>query len=588
MAGERRPFGSVLVANRGEIAVRVLRACREAGLAGIAVYSDPDAGALHVREADRAVAIGGATVAESYLDAGRLLAAAEQAGAEAVHPGYGLLSESAAFARAVAAAGLVWIGPPADAIEQMGDKLAARRAVLAAGVEPVPGTTEPVTGPAEVVAFGERHGWPVAVKAAAGGGGRGIRVVREPGQAAEALAAAAREAAAAFGDPACYLERFFERPRHVEVQVLADAHGTIVHLGERDCSVQRRHQKLVEEAPAPGLPAAVRERLVTWAVAVAKACGYAGAGTVEFLWDPASGGAWFLEMNTRLQVEHPVTELVTGIDLVQAQFRVAAGEPLGLAQEDVRAAGHAIECRVNAEDPGRGFLPSAGPITGLAWPGGPGVRVDAGYEAGDAVSPFYDDLLGKVVAWGPDRPAAVARMAWALDATRVEGVASTVPALRRILATEDFGRARHWTTWLEETLDLTDLAVGGGRGPGSGSAAGADGEPDFTVTVDGTHWPVRLYRHRPADLAATGPDAGRVVSPLAGTLVRLEVEPGQVVAAGALLAVVEAMKMETPLRAPLAGAVVAVEYAVGDAVAAGQPVVVLEGGPDDDPQSERG
>jgi acetyl-CoA/propionyl-CoA carboxylase biotin carboxyl carrier protein len=372
------------------------------------------------------------------------------------------------------------------------------------------------------------------------------------------------------------------------VQVLADAHGTIVHLGERDCSVQRRHQKLVEEAPAPGLPAAVRERLVTWAVAVAKACGYAGAGTVEFLWDPASGGAWFLEMNTRLQVEHPVTELVTGIDLVQAQFRVAAGEPLGLAQEDVRAAGHAIECRVNAEDPGRGFLPSAGPITGLAWPGGPGVRVDAGYEAGDAVSPFYDDLLGKVVAWGPDRPAAVARMAWALDATRVEGVASTVPALRRILATEDFGRARHWTTWLEETLDLTDLAVGGGRGPGSGSAAGADGEPDFTVTVDGTHWPVRLYRHRPADLAATGPDAGRVVSPLAGTLVRLEVEPGQVVAAGALLAVVEAMKMETPLRAPLAGAVVAVEYAVGDAVAAGQPVVVLEGGPDDDPQSERG
>jgi len=579
-SGSRRPFRAVLVANRGEIAVRVLRACREAGLVGIAVHSDPDASALHVREADRAVAIGGAAVAESYLDAGRLLAAARQAGAQAVHPGYGLLSENAAFARAVQAAGLVWIGPPADAIEQMGDKLAARRAVLAAGVEPVPGTTEPVAGPAEVVAFGERHGWPVAVKAAAGGGGRGIRVVRAPGEAAEALAAAAREAAAAFGDPTCYLERFFERPRHVEMQVLADAHGTIVHLGERDCSVQRRHQKLVEEAPAPGLPAAVRERLAAWAVAAAKACGYVGAGTVEFLWEPESGGAWFLEMNTRLQVEHPVTELVTGVDIVRAQLRVAAGEPLGLAQEDVRVTGHAVECRVNAEDPGRGFLPSSGPVTALAWPGGPGVRVDAGYETGDVVSPFYDDLLGKVVAWGPDRAAAVARMARALEATRVEGVASTVPALRRILASEDFARSRHWTTWLEETLDLADLAAGGPE-PG--------GEPDFTVTVDGAAWPVRLYRHRPSDLAAADADEqARVVSPLAGTLVRLEVAPGQAVAAGTLLAVVEAMKMETPLRAPFAGTVIAVEYAVGDAVSAGQPVVVLEGGPEADPLSESG
>jgi len=576
----RRPFGAVLVANRGEIAVRVLRACREAGLVGIAVHSDPDARALHVREADRAVAIGGAAVAESYLDAGRLLAAAREAGADAVHPGYGLLSENAAFARAVEAAGLVWIGPPADAIEQMGDKLAARRAMLAAGVEPVPGTTEPVAGPGEVVAFGERHGWPVAVKAVAGGGGRGIRVVREAGEAAEALAAAAREAATAFGDPACYLERFFERPRHVEVQVLADAHGTIVHLGERDCSVQRRHQKLVEEAPVPGLPAAVRDRLTTWAVAAAKACGYVGAGTVEFLWEPASGGAWFLEMNTRLQVEHPVTELVTGVDIVRAQLRVAAGEPLGRNQEDVRLTGHAIECRVNAEDPGRGFLPTAGPVSALAWPGGPGVRVDAGYEAGDVVSPFYDDLLGKVVAWGPDRATAVARMARALDATSVEGVASTVPALRRILASEDFGRSRHWTTWLEETLDLADLA--------DLAAAGPDGEPDFTVSVDGVAWPVRLYRHRPSDLAASGAGEARVVSPLAGTLVRLEVTPGQAVAAGALLAVVEAMKMETPLRAPFAGTVIAVEYVVGNAVSAGQPVVVLDSGPGDDPLSEGG
>jgi len=293
--------------------------------------------------------------------------------------------------------------------------------------------------------------------------------------------------------------------------------------------------------------------------------------------DPPSGGAWFLEMNTRLQVEHPVTEAVTGVDVVRAQLRVAAGEPLGLAQEDVHATGHAIECRVNAEDPGRGFLPSAGPLTRLVWPGGPGVRVDAGYEAGDVVSPFYDDLLGKVIAWGRDRAEATARMAAALAATRVEGVASTVPALERVLASGDFARAAHWTTWLEETVDLGDLA-----------AAGPGGEPDLTVTVDGTPWPVRLYRHRPSDLAPSGAGAGRVVSPLAGTLVRVEVAPGQAVAVGQLLAVVEAMKMETPLRAPFAGEVAAVQYAVGDAVSAGQVVVVVEAGPQGGPGSEEG
>jgi acetyl-CoA/propionyl-CoA carboxylase, biotin carboxylase, biotin carboxyl carrier protein len=590
----RRPFTTVLVANRGEIAVRVLRACRELGLRGVAVHSDPDAGALHVREADQAVAIGGARVGDSYLDAAKLLRAAAESGAEAVHPGYGLLSENAGFARAVAGAGLVWVGPPAEAIEQMGDKLAARRAVLAAGVEPVPGTVEPVTDAAEVVAFGEAHGWPVAVKAAAGGGGRGIRIVRRPGQAAEALEAATREAAAAFGDGACYLERFFERPRHVEVQVLADAHGGIVHLGERDCSVQRRHQKLVEEAPSPGLPPEVRERLQTWAVAVAKACGYAGAGTVEFLWDPASGGAWFLEMNTRIQVEHPITEQVTGVDIVAAQLRVAAGEPLGLAQEDVRVAGHAIECRVNAEDPGRGFLPTPGAITTLRWPGGPGIRVDAGYQAGDAVSPFYDDLLGKVVAWGRDRDQAIERMLAALADLEVGGIASTRPALARVLDHPDFRAAAHWTTWLEEAVDLAGLAPQGAAGagpegaagsagaeagaPGTGTApaAGRTATPDLTVTVEGRAWPVRLYRHRPRGAGAHGAgEAGRVASPLAGTLSRVEVAAGQRVDQGQLLAVVEAMKMETPLLAPIAGTVTAVPSAAGAPVAAGQVVVEL-------------
>jgi acetyl-CoA/propionyl-CoA carboxylase, biotin carboxylase, biotin carboxyl carrier protein len=562
-------FTTVLVANRGEIAVRVLRACRELRLRGVAVYSDADAGALHVREADQAVAIGGTRVGDSYLDAAKLLRAAAEAGAEAVHPGYGLLSENAAFARAVAAARLVWVGPPAEAIEQMGDKLAARRAVLAAGVEPVPGTTEPVRDAAEVVAFGETHGWPVAVKAAAGGGGRGIRVVRRPDQAADALAAATREAAAAFGDGTCYLERFFERPRHVEVQVLADALGGIVHLGERDCSVQRRHQKLVEEAPSPGLPPEVRERLQTWAVAVAKACGYVGAGTVEFLWDPASGGAWFLEMNTRIQVEHPITEQVTGIDIVAAQLRVAAGEPLGLAQEDVRVAGHAVECRVNAEDPGRGFLPTPGTIAALRWPGGPGIRVDAGYQAGDEVSPYYDDLLGKVIAWGRDRDQAIGRMRAALADLEVGGVASTAPALARVLDHPDFQAAAHWTTWLEEAVDLAGLAR-------PAEAGGEPEAPDFTVTVDGRAWPVRLYRHRPRASTRAADEQGAVASPLAGTLTRVAVTAGQRVAEGELLAVVEAMKMETPLRAPFAGTVVAVPSTVGAPVAAGQVVVELE------------
>jgi acetyl-CoA/propionyl-CoA carboxylase biotin carboxyl carrier protein len=394
-------------------------------------------------------------------------------------------------------------------------------------------------------------------------------VVAGPEEAATALAAASREATAAFGDGACYLERFFPRPRHVEVQVLADTHGTIVQLGERDCSVQRRHQKLVEEAPSPGLPDELARRLRAWAVAVAKACGYVGAGTVEFLWDPGSGGAWFLEMNTRIQVEHPITEQVTGVDIVAAQLRVAAGERLGFGQDDVAVRGHAVECRINAEDPARGFLPTPGPITALRWPGGPGLRVDAGYEAGDTVPAFYDDLLGKLVAWGPDRERAIARLRAALDDLAVAGVASTAPALARVLDAPAFRAARHWTTWLEEALDLGGLAP----------AAPAEGEPDLTVTAAGRSWPVRLYRHPPraAGAAAAGAGGGehQVASPLAGTLARVEVAEGQRVAEGDLLAVVEAMKMETPLLAPFSGTVVGVRSAVGGSVAAGQVLVEL-------------
>src|SRR6266508_3868352 len=500
-----RPFRTVLVANRGEIAVRVLRACREQGLVGVAVHSDPDAGALHVREADLAIAIGGSHVTDSYLDA------------------------------------------------------------------------------AEVAAFGDAHGWPVAIKAAAGGGGRGIRVVRAPEEAAGALAAASREAEAAFGSGACYLERFFERPRHVEVQVLADAHGGIVQLGERDCSVQRRHQKLIEETPSPGLPVEIRERLLTWAVAVAKACGYVGAGTVELLWDPETGGAWFLEMNTRLQVEHPITEAVTGVDIVAAQLRVAAGEPLGFGQEQVRFAGHAIECRINAEDPARGFLPSPGTIGRLRWPGGPGVRVDAGYQSGDTVSPYYDDLLGKVITWGRDRDEAIGRMLAALEDLTVEGLPTTAPALALVLAHDDFRAARHWTTWLESSVDLEALAAPAPRPPAApepAAAARPARAADFTVTVEGAVYPVRLFRHRPSGMARAGSGAagGQVASPLAGTLSRVEVAVGDHVAEGAVLAVVEAMKMETPVRAPFAGRVLEVPFPVGGPVAAGQTIVVLEAG----------
>ncbi|MDP8931957.1 MAG: acetyl-CoA carboxylase biotin carboxylase subunit, partial [Actinomycetota bacterium] len=414
-------FDAVLVANRGEIALRVLRACRELGIRSVAVYSEADREAVHVRAADEAYLLGPAPAAESYLHVERVLDVARRAGVDAIHPGYGFLSENTDFVTAVGDAGFVFIGPPAEAMRRMGDKIAAREVALAADVPLVPGTLEPLTAAAEAAAFADEYGYPIALKAAFGGGGRGMRVVRGPRALKDALESATREAAAAFGRGEVYVERYLERPRHVEVQILGDLDGTVIHLGERDCSLQRRHQKLIEEAPAPGVSAELRGRLGAAAVRVAEEVGYHNAGTCEFLLD-ADGTFYFLEMNTRLQVEHPVTELVAGVDLVHAQLRIAAGDGMGIRQEDVRLRGHAIEVRLNAEDPGVGFAPGAGRISRFEVPHGPWVRLDAGVETGSGIPALYDSMFGKLIVWGENRDDARRRMLRALDELVVEGV----------------------------------------------------------------------------------------------------------------------------------------------------------------------
>jgi acetyl-CoA carboxylase biotin carboxylase subunit len=455
------PFGKVLIANRGEIAVRVIRACREMGVATAAVHSEADRESLHVLLADEAIPIGPPPAAESYLAVERIIGAARSVGAEAIHPGYGFLAENGAFAEACAAAGLVFIGPPPAAIRSMGDKMAARRVAVQQQVPVVPGTEQPLSDDAQAARVALEIGYPVMIKAAMGGGGKGIRLVRAPGELAGALRAARSEAGAAFGDASVYLERYLDEPRHIEIQVLADGHGNVAHLGERECSIQRRHQKLVEESPSPFVDPELRRRMGEAACRVAAAVGYVNAGTVEFLVD-RQRRFYFLEMNTRLQVEHPVTELVTGRDLVKEQLRIAAGEKLGFTQEDVTWSGSAIECRINAEDPYNGFIPSPGRIAGLRTPGGPWVRDDTGVYTGYTIPRYYDTLMAKLIVWGPDRAAAIARMARALGEYKVAGVRTTIPVLQHIMRAPDFVAGRLSTRFMERLM-LSDRPEQAGR-----------------------------------------------------------------------------------------------------------------------------
>jgi acetyl-CoA/propionyl-CoA carboxylase biotin carboxyl carrier protein len=584
----------ILIANRGEIALRVMRTCRELGIATVAVYSDLDRDAAHVRYADEAYALGGQTAAESYLNTERILEAIERSGADAVHPGYGFFAENADFARAIGTAGVTWIGPPPEAIEVMGDKIASRKAAAAAGVEAVPGTTDVIAEVDEIVAFGEQHGWPVAIKAAYGGGGKGLKVVRDADGAKAAFESATREATAYFGRPEAYLERYLTRPRHIEVQVFCDTHGHGVWLGERDCSTQRRHQKLIEETPASGLDDATRSAMGAAAIKVALGCGYVNAGTVEMLYQ--DDAFWFLEMNTRLQVEHCVTEMVTGLDLVAEQLRVADGEALSFTQESVQRDGHSIECRINAEDPTRGFLPSPGTITRLRVPGGPGVRWDAGYEEGDVISQYYDNLIGKLVVWAPGREQARHRMLRALREIEIEGIHTTTPAHRVLLAHPDFAAGHHSTKWVEEELDEAIFATA--PAPAIESPPPDDGPDELVerrvpVEVDGKRFSVRLWLPEPSGPAATpatgaprraprpkaaatgGGGNGTIAAPMQGTIVKLLVSEGDDVEAGQAVLVLEAMKMENHVNTERGGTVKEVRVQAGDTVGTGDILVVI-------------
>jgi acetyl-CoA/propionyl-CoA carboxylase biotin carboxyl carrier protein len=564
------------------------------GITTIAVYSDADRDAMHVRYADEAYNLPGTSARDSYLNTERILEIIERTGTQAVHPGYGFFSENTDFARAIESAGVVFVGPPPEAIEVMGDKISSRIAATAAGVAGVPGTTEVLQSADEIVAFGEQYGWPVAIKAAYGGGGRGMRVVNSAADAAEALASAQREALASFGRDECYLERYLTWPRHVEMQIIGDAHDNLLWLGERDCSCQRRHQKLIEESPAPDFPDELRVQMGEAAVKVARACGYRNAGTVEFLYQ--DGQFYFLEMNTRLQVEHPITEAITGLDLVELQLRVAAGEPLPLSQDQIVRTGHAIEIRLNAEDPSGGrFIPSPGPIVRFDRADGPGVRTDAGYEAGDTISQYYDNLIAKLVVWAPDRERAIAKAIRALRETKLEGVTTTIPADLAILEHPDFHAVEHSTKWVEDRLDLSTLTAA----PTTGSSESPSVPTEVVAEVNGKRVAVKLYLPEMTQVTPTRPNptrsevptprsaraqggkpnaasgSGTVTVPMQGTVVKISVEVGQEVSAGDTVIVLEAMKMENSILAERSGTVSEIRVKPGDTVGTGDIVAVI-------------
>ena len=583
-------LSKVLVANRGEIAVRVVRACRDAGITSVAVYADPDRDAPFVRLADEAFALGGTTAAESYLDFDKVIGAARKAGADGIHPGYGFLSENADFAQAVIDAGITWIGPTPQAIRDLGDKVTARHIAMRAGAPLVPGTPDPVSGPEEVEAFADEHGLPIAIKAAFGGGGRGMKVARERKEIRELYESAVREAVAAFGRGECFVERYLDKPRHVEAQVLADTHGNVVVVGTRDCSLQRRFQKLVEEAPAPFLTDEQRRTIHEAAKAICKEAGYHGAGTVEFLVGQ-DGLISFLEVNTRLQVEHPVSEETSGIDLVREQFRIAEGEPLAL-DSDPEPRGHSIEFRINGEDAGRGFLPAPGTVTALTLPSGPGVRVDAGVEVGSVIGGQFDSLLAKLIVTGADRKQALERSRRALAEFQVEGMATVLPFHRLIVDdpafTEDFSVHTRWieTEWnntvepftggegaeQEEAQRQTVVVEVGGRrlevslpgdlaiGGGAGAATAAKAPP----------------RKRGGGKSTTAVSGDAVTAPMQGTIIKVAVSDGDTVSAGDLIVVLEAMKMENPVTAHKSGTITGLSATQGSSVSQGTVICEIK------------
>lgn len=583
------PVRKVLIANRGEIAVRIARACKDAGIGSVAVYAEPDRDALHVRVADEAYALGGSTPADSYLVQDKLIEVAQQAGADAVHPGYGFLAENAEFAQKVIDAGLTWIGPGPEAIDALGDKVKARHIALAADAPLVPGTKDPVSGPDEVVAFAQEHGLPVAIKAAYGGGGRGLKVARTIEEIPDLYDSAVREAVTAFGRGECFVELFLDKPRHVETQCLADSQGDVVVVSTRDCSLQRRNQKLVEEAPAPFLTDEQHAELVRASKAILQAAGYVGAGTCEFLVGQ-DGHISFLEVNTRLQVEHPVSEEVTGIDLVREQLRIAAGEPIGYS--DPEPAGHSIEFRINGEDAGRGFLPAPGTVTRMQVPAGPGVRWDAGIVEGDTVAGAFDSMIAKLIVTGANRQQALARSRRALDELEIEGMPTVVPFHRAVVSDPAFAPEAAdepftvHTRWIETEFDNQVEPYAGPVGEASGEQAARQA---YVIEVDGRRMSLTL----PADLqlgggggagaparkpapkrsragggsAAASGDA--LTAPMQGTIVKLAVEDGATVSAGDTVVVLEAMKMEQPITAHKDGVVSGLTAAVGETVAAG-------------------